>query len=386
MKARTLIFILIALLYSIVLSAQQQTSSAKFYVIMAYENGRDISRWATSTELYTVFYIVDDELYMANVCPEQNSQSYGPIYNMKSKSYPATATEYERVEFRFNWAYKNTYDNKKGICRVKFSKSYGDDGSTYSLLDMTTEDHRNIKYYGYMENYFDLSKYGNKEYSHYDDGDNYFIPRETYTYGSGTCFALSSNGYLATCYHLIEGASTIQIKGINGNFDKKYTAKVVSYDRNNDLAILKIDDNNFTTLGNVPYSISSKTTDVGENCYVLGYPLRADMGDEIKLTNGLISSKSGFQGDITSYQISAPSQPGNSGGPLFDKNGNLIGIVNAKLTIAESASYAVKSPYLKTLMSAIDDNIPPTTNILSGKSLAEQVKEIKKFIYIIEVQ
>ncbi len=185
---------------------------------------------------------------------------------------------------------------------------------------------------------------------------------------------------------MVEGASAIQIKGINGNFDKKYNAKVVSYDRNNDLAILKIDDSDFKSLGNIPYGISQKTSEVGEECFVLGYPLRAAMGDEIKLTNGLISSKSGYQGDITSYQISAAAQPGNSGGPLFDKNGNLIGIVNAKLTIAESASYAVKSPYLKTLMSAIDDNIPPTTNILSGKSLAEQVKEIKKFIYIIEVQ
>lgn len=375
-----------ALLCSTVISAQQQTSSAKFYVVMAYENGRDISRWASSTELYTVFYIVDDELYMANVCPEQNSQSYGPIYNMKSKSYPATATEYERVEFRFNWAYKNTYNSKKGVCKVNFTKAYDEDGNTYSLLDMTTEDHRNIRYIGYMENYFDLSKYGNKEYSQSDGNYNYFTPDETYTYSSGTCFALSNNGYLATCYHLVEGASAIHIKGINGNFDKKYNAKVVSYDRNNDLAILKIDDTNFTTLGNVPYSISSKTTDVGENCYVLGYPLRAEMGDEIKLTNGLISSKSGFQGDITSYQISAAAQPGNSGGPLFDKNGNLIGIVNAKLTIAESASYAVKSPYLKTLMAAIDDKIPPTTNILSGKTLAEQVKEIKRYIYIIETQ
>ncbi len=386
MNTRNLIFILVALLCSTVLSAQQQTSSAKFYVIMAYENGRDISSWATSSDIYTVFYIVDDELYMANVCPEQNSQSYGPIYNMKSKSYPATATEPERDEFKFNWAYKNTYNSKKGVCKVNFTKAYDEDGNTYSLLDMTTEDHRNIRYIGYMENYFDLSKYGNKEYSQSDGNYNYFTPDETYTYSSGTCFALSNNGYLATCYHVVEGASAIHIKGINGNFDKKYNAKVVSYDRNNDLAILKIDDTNFTTLGHIPYSISAKTTDVGENCYVLGYPLRAEMGDEIKLTNGLISSKSGFQGDITSYQISAPSQPGNSGGPLFDKNGNLIGIVNAKLTIAESASYAVKSPYLKTLMSAIDDNIPPTTNILSGKSLAEQVKEIKKFIYIIEVQ
>jgi len=386
MKARTLILILVAFLCSTVISAQQQTSSAKFYVVMAYENGRDISSWATSSDIYTVFYIVDDELYMANVCPEQNSQSYGPIYNMKSKSYPATATEPERDEFKFNWAYKNTYNSKKGVCKVNFTKAYDEDGNTYSLLDMTTEDHRNIRYIGYMENYFDLSKYGNREFSQSDGNYNYFTPDETYTYSSGTCFALSNNGYLATCYHVVEGASAIQIKGVNGNFDKKYNAKVVSYDRNNDLAILKIDDTNFTTLGHIPYSISAKTTDVGENCYVLGYPLRADMGDEIKLTNGLISSKSGFQGDITSYQISAPSQPGNSGGPLFDKNGNLIGIVNAKLTIAESASYAVKSPYLKTLMSAIDDNIPPTTNILSGKSLAEQVKEIKKFIYIIEVQ
>lgn len=386
MNARNIILILLALLCSTVLSAQQQTSSAKFYVIMAYENGRDISSWATSSDIYTVFYIVDDELYMANVCPEQNSQSYGPIYNMKSKSYPATATEPERDEFKFNWAYKNTYNSKKGICRVNFTKAYDEDGNTYSLLDMTTEDHSNIRYIGYMENYFDLSKYGNREFSQSDGNYNYFTPDETYTYSSGTCFALSNNGYLATCYHVVEGASAIQIKGVNGNFDKKYNAKVVSYDRNNDLAILKIDDTNFTTLGHIPYSISAKTTDVGENCYVLGYPLRADMGDEIKLTNGLISSKSGFQGDITSYQISAPSQPGNSGGPLFDKNGNLIGIINAKLTIAESASYAVKSPYLKTLMSAIDDNIPPTANILSGKTLSEQVKEIKKFIYIIEVQ
>lgn len=66
------------------------------------------------------------------------------------------------------------------------------------------------------------------------------------------------------------------------------------------------------------------------------------MGDEIKLTTGVISSKTGFQGDVSLYQISAPIQPGNSGGPLFDNKGNLIGIVNAKHKGAENVGYAIK--------------------------------------------
>ena len=111
------------------------------------------------------------------------------------------------------------------------------------------------------------------------------------------------------------------------------------------------------------------------------------MGDEIKLTNGIVSSRTGFQGDITSYQISAPVQPGNSGGPLFDGQGNLIGIVSAKHVGAENVSYAIKTSYLKNLF----DIMPKPTNLqtvnsLKGKSLTQQVEMVKKFIYIIEVE
>jgi len=79
--------------------------------------------------------------------------------------------------------------------------------------------------------------------------------------------------------------------------------------------------------------------------FILGYPLRATMGDEIKVTNGIISSRSGFKGDITTYQISAAAQPGNSGGHLFNKDGNLVEIVSAKPLEAENATYAVKSKH-----------------------------------------
>lgn len=140
--------------------------------------------------------------------------------------------------------------------------------------------------------------------------------------GSGTGFGISSNGVIATNFHVIDGAKTIKVRGINSDFTKTYIAKVLVSDKNNDLALIQIEDNVNTTLGIMPYTIKRSLSGVGENIFVLGYPLRATMGDEIKLTNGIISSKTGFQGDITSYQISAPVQPGNSGGPLFDNQGN----------------------------------------------------------------
>lgn len=204
---------------------------------------------------------------------------------------------------------------------------------------------------------------------------------------SGTGFAISSNGIIATNYHVIEGASSIKVRGINFDFDKFYNAKVLAVDTNNDVALIKIDDVNFSSLGTIPFTIKTNIVSAGENVFVLGYPLMATMGEEIKLTNGIISSKTGFKGDPTCYQISAPIQPGNSGGPLFDKNGNLIGIVNAKHTGAENVSYAIKSQYLINLLETVPNKPKlPSVNLLINKSLTQQVELAKKKVYIIEVE
>jgi S1-C subfamily serine protease len=204
---------------------------------------------------------------------------------------------------------------------------------------------------------------------------------------SGTGFGVSSNGIIVSNFHVIDGAKTIKVRGINSDFNKTYKANVLVADKNNDLVLIQIDDYSFTSLGTIPYTINTGLAGVGENIFVLGYPLRATMGDEIKLTNGIISSKTGFQGDITSYQISAPVQPGNSGGPLYDSKGNLIGIINAKHTGAENASYAVKTSYLTNMIDLLPS--PPklqTINSLTGKSLIQQVELAKKFVYIIETE
>jgi S1-C subfamily serine protease len=204
---------------------------------------------------------------------------------------------------------------------------------------------------------------------------------------SGTGFALSSGGLIATNHHVVEGASSIMVKGVKGDFSKSYNAKVVLDDERNDLAIIQIEDDQFTTLGDIPFGIGQGFLSVGEDVNALGYPMRGSMGDEIKLTNGIISSLSGFQGDITTYQISVPVQPGNSGGPLFDSKGMVAGIISSKHTKAENASYAIKVSYLNNLIQMLDSKSSVSrVSKNQNRALPEQVKYSKEFVYIIEVQ
>lgn len=202
---------------------------------------------------------------------------------------------------------------------------------------------------------------------------------------SGTGFLISTEGYIVTNHHVIKDANKITVKGLNGDFSKSIQAKLVIEDINNDLAIIKTDEFQTPILTETPYVLSSKIVEPGNLIFCLGYPLRATMGEEVKVTNGIISSNSGFMGDITSYQITAPIQPGNSGGPLFDEKGNLIGIINAKHLGAENVSYAVKSTYLLNLISSAPKSIKlQQINRISTLPLSEKIKSLKKYTYIIE--
>jgi S1-C subfamily serine protease len=201
---------------------------------------------------------------------------------------------------------------------------------------------------------------------------------------SGSGIAISPR-YIATNNHVVEGARTLVITSVNGNTNKNYSVEVVATDKHNDLAIIKVIDNSFPGFSDFKYGFSTSTQDVGTGVFVLGYPLITTMGDDIKLTNGIISAKTGFQGDISLYQISAPIQPGNSGGPLFDDNGDLIGIVNAKHTGAENVGYAIKLNYLKSLIESADLDIPMVSyNQIRSLPLKEKVKAITPMVVMIK--
>ena len=199
---------------------------------------------------------------------------------------------------------------------------------------------------------------------------------------SGSGFALK-DGYIVTNNHVVEGAKTIKVYGIDGNSSHAYAAELIASDKNNDLAIIKINDQSFEGFTDIPYSVKTNMAEVGESIFVLGYPLTQLMGNEIKLTDGIISSRSGYQGDISAYQMTAPIQPGNSGGPMFDEKGNIVGIVNAGIQGADNVGYAIKTSYLKNLVDNISSSILPDKNLISALSLPQKVKIVKDYIFFI---
>ena len=200
--------------------------------------------------------------------------------------------------------------------------------------------------------------------------------------GSGI---LISGKIIATNYHVIENAESIKISLFHNGAEETYDGRVLVTDKTNDLALLSIKDSGFKGLPPAPFSLSENTVDVGTSVFTMGYPMATVLGSEVKVTDGIISAKSGYEGDITTYQISAPIQPGNSGGALFDKKGNLIGITNAGVTGADNVGYAIKTSYLLNLIesSPIDIDIPKGGS--ANDDLPTLIKQFKPYVAIIKV-
>ncbi|MFI5220692.1 MAG: serine protease [Bacteroidia bacterium] len=191
--------------------------------------------------------------------------------------------------------------------------------------------------------------------------------------------------YIVTNYHIVEKARSIKIKGVKGDFGTSYNAVLKQSDKNNDIAILSFEDT--STKITCPIFMNNTPPDAGKEVFVLAYPLTAATGDEVKLANGIVTSKLGYQGDIASFQINVPMQQGNLGGPVFDKNGALVGVIATNKEGTESSSHCTKSGYLKNLMDALPVKVKmPATNSLAAKPLSEKVKTLSKFIYIVEVE
>ena len=208
--------------------------------------------------------------------------------------------------------------------------------------------------------------------------------------GNGSGFFISTNGFIATNYHVIEDVEKVEVELMVSGSLKKYNAVVINTDPNNDLAIIKIEDPNFQNLKSIPYNFKARSSDVGTEVFALGYPMALSiMGKEIKFTDGRISSKTGYKGDITTYQTTTPIQAGNSGGPLFDHKANLIGINSSGLSkeIADNVSYTIKTNYLLNLIDALPESVQiPSSTWISSKPLTEQIKILSNYVVLIKVK
>ena len=205
---------------------------------------------------------------------------------------------------------------------------------------------------------------------------------------SGSGFFISVDGMIATNSHLVQGSKEIEITFTNETGSNKYKAIVFSNNKYTDVAILKIVDNKFKSLKALPYGIETNA-EVGEKVFTIGFPLNTVMGDNYKVTDGIISSTTGIGDDKKYFQISTPIQPGNSGGPLFNQDGNVVGITTATLNSkalniqTQNVNYAIKAIYL---LSNIDKvQLKPKTT-LAHKPMFEQIKILKNYVCLIRVE
>jgi S1-C subfamily serine protease len=210
-------------------------------------------------------------------------------------------------------------------------------------------------------------------------GGTRVLPQDKYR---GTGFAITSSGLIVTAYHLIDRADSVYVQNSTGVFK----AKVLYSEPRHDIAVLKITDTTFTGLGTIPYTFKKSEGDIAETVYTYGYPQ-----DSPRYGKGELTSTNGLNGDTLDYEISVPVNPGNSGGPLLDSKGNVIGIVKARETGLQGVNFALKSSYL---LNAIQ-NIPTdsvtkkpvlnTKNALAGLTPVQQIKKLKNYVFMVKV-
>ncbi len=169
--------------------------------------------------------------------------------------------------------------------------------------------------------------------------------------GSGSGAVISPSGHIATAAHVIKGCSYIEVVTPTGTFP----ATVLNCDDLNDVALLKVDQA-FATY--IPVGRSSEVR-LGQSVATIGFPNIGIQGHSPKVTQGMISGENGIQNDIRLWQISVPIQPGNSGGPLLDDKGRMVGVVVATLSlravqitgsVPQNVNYAIKGAYLEPLL------------------------------------
>lgn len=201
-------------------------------------------------------------------------------------------------------------------------------------------------------------------------------------YGA-TGFVVSKEGYVVTNYHVVNGADSIHLQNNKG---VAYKAEVIYTDAEKDLAILFINDTTFKSLKSIPYTFKKQDSDLGEDIFTLGFPR-----DEAVYGQGYLSSSTGYGGDTTAYQISIPVNPGNSGGPVLDHQGNVIGIISGKQKGLDGAAFAIKTSALISTLNKIPADalkgniILNNRNSLSNLSRTDQIKKMQDFVYIVKV-
>ncbi|HEY4060575.1 MAG TPA: serine protease [Puia sp.] len=204
----------------------------------------------------------------------------------------------------------------------------------------------------------------------------------------GTGFLIDGKGYLITNAHVVKNATLVEVQNALG----EYQARIIQLDRQSDLALLKIVDSSYHPFNGLPYGISRTGAELGEDLFTLGYPR-----PQIVYGKGYMSAETGFEGDTLACQITIAANPGNSGTPVLNNDGEVIGIVTSSQQGAQGVVFAVRSKNIFRAIDAMksDSTLLKTDSTLSllhiplnsglkGLDRKNQIKRIKDYIFIVK--
>jgi len=208
------------------------------------------------------------------------------------------------------------------------------------------------------------------------------IPENARLISGGSGFLIDTKGFIITNAHVLKGSGAIVVNSKGEEFN----AIIVNIDLEKDLAILKIDDTEYEVLKSLPYSIRKANTELGEQVFTLGYPR-----NDIVYGEGYLSARTGYNSDSLTYQVQISANPGNSGGPVFNNNGEVIGILSTRQAQAEGVAFAVKSKNilrmvdeLKNSDTSIEKIKLPVRSTIKGMERKQQITKLEECVFYVK--
>ena len=206
--------------------------------------------------------------------------------------------------------------------------------------------------------------------------------------GTGTGFAVGQN-LIATNFHVIESGAEWELRFPSTN--EAWPLELLIADKANDLAVMRVKG---AVSPLKPLSVvAARTAKLGEEIYTVGFPLTGILSDGHKVATGIVSGMAGLDNDPRFFQLTVPTQPGNSGGPIFNSKGEVVGMLASTLsvdylyrvakTIPQNVNFAIKSDYLLLLMAQADSGTAVAKVSASGVSRVDQIADAQASIGLV---
>lgn len=203
--------------------------------------------------------------------------------------------------------------------------------------------------------------------------------------GTGTAFYVSSSGLAVTSLHVVDGCREVRVEGANS------VSAMVSADFANDIALIQVSDSAgaVATFSDNPGAIKQ-----GAEVVVFGFPLNAVLSSGGNVSPGVVSALTGLGNNTSQIQITAPIQPGSSGSPVFNRKGQVVGIVTAKLSdkamaretgeIGQNVNFAVSGQNLRRFLDANGVEYETGGPLSFKKSPVAIADRARKFTFVVE--